>query len=112
MPLLSIRTNIKVNDRASLAGLASKTTANAVGKPESYVMVVVEDQLTMLFAGNDEATAYLELKSIGLPESETESLSSALCQLVNEQLKIEKDRIYIEFSNAQRHMWGWNGSTF
>jgi len=112
MPLLSIRTNISLSDRSSLASLASKTTANALGKPESYVMVAVEDQLTMLFAGSDEPTAYLELKSISLPESETKTLSSALCQLINEQLDIEKNRIYIEFSNAERHMWGWNGSTF
>jgi len=112
MPLLSIRTNINLNDLNSLASLASKTTANALGKPESYVMVAVEDQLTMLFAGSDEPTAYLELKSISLPESETKTLSSVLCQLINEQLDIEKNRIYIEFSNAERHMWGWNGSTF
>jgi len=112
MPLLSIKTNISLSDRNSLASLASKTTANALGKPENYVMVAVEDQLTMLFAGSDEPTAYLELKSISLPESETKTLSSVLCQLINEQLDIEKNRIYIEFSNAERHMWGWNGSTF
>jgi phenylpyruvate tautomerase PptA (4-oxalocrotonate tautomerase family) len=112
MPLLSIKTNVQVGDRDSLAGLASKTTASVLGKPESYVMVVIEDQLTMLFAGNHDAAAYLEMKSIGLPEAETGNLSSSLCQLVSEQLQIEQNRIYIEFSNAERHMWGWNGSTF
>ena len=112
MPLLSIKTNARINDRDSFAGLASQTTASIIGKPESYVMVLVEDEHTVLFAGNAEPAAYLELKSISLPEAETKALSSSLCQLVNEQLKIEKNRIYIEFSNAERHMWGWNGATF
>ncbi len=26
--------------------------------------------------------------------------------------RFAKDVIYIEFSNAQRHLWGWNNSTF
>ena len=112
MPLLSIHTNVKVTDKNSLAATASKTTASAVGKPESYVMVRLQDKQLMLFAGTDQPTAYLELKSISLPESETRKLSATLCQLINEQLNIEKNRIYIEFSNAERHMWGWNGATF
>ena len=112
MPLLNVKTNINISDKNSFASLASKTTASAIGKPESYVMVAIDDGQVLLFAGNDEPAAYLELKSINLPESETTALSSTLCQLVYEQLKIEKNRIYIEFSNAERHMWGWNGATF
>ena len=112
MPLLSIKTNVRITDRKSLASLASKTVASALGKAESYVMVSLDDEKLMMFAGTDDPAAYLELKSISLPESETRNFSSSLCQMINEQLNIEKDRIYIEFSNAERHMWGWNGTTF
>ena len=66
----------------------------------------------LVFAGDNNPAAYLELKSINLPESETAQISSALCELVSDQLGIDKNRIYIEFSNAERHMWGWNGATF
>lgn len=66
----------------------------------------------MLFGGSDEPTAYLELKSIGLPQEATTALSGALCDLISEHLEISKDRIYIEFANAERKMWGWNGATF
>ncbi len=66
----------------------------------------------MLFGGNDAALAYLELKSIGLPERKTRELSEALCTLLEEEVGIARDRIYIEFSNAERHLWGWNGTTF
>ncbi|MCK5919804.1 MAG: hypothetical protein KAG66_02615, partial [Methylococcales bacterium] len=38
--------------------------------------------------------------------------SRALCELVENELGIPADRIYIEFSNPERHMWGWNEGTF
>ena len=112
MPLLNIKTNTSIDDKQQLAKKASSTVADILGKPESYVMVVVDDNQALIFAGSEEPAAYLELKSINLPESETAQISSALCSLVNDQLGIDTGRTYIEFSNAQRHMWGWNGATF
>lgn len=112
MPLFHIKTNISLKDKNSLATEASTKTAQLLGKPENYVMVIVDDNQTLIFAGTDQPAAYVELKSINLPESETAQLSSALCELISIQTGIEQARIYIEFSNAQRHMWGWNGATF
>jgi phenylpyruvate tautomerase PptA (4-oxalocrotonate tautomerase family) len=114
MPLLKIQTNSKVSadKRKLLATLASKAVADMLGKPERYVMVSVEENPAMMFAGNDEPLAYLELKSIGLPQSETREFSATLSELLSEQLGLPADRIYIEFSDAPRSMWGWNGGTF
>jgi len=114
MPLLKIQTNIKIPDdqRDTLLTQASSTTASILGKPEAYVMVTLELNPDMLFAGSAAPLAYLELKSIRLPEAETKTLSHSLCQLISDQLGIQTDRIYIEFTNAERHMWGWNGDTF
>ena len=66
----------------------------------------------MLFAGSNEPLAYLELKSIGLPADKTTQFSATLCDLISTTLSIQSDRIYIEFSDAPRHLWGWNGKTF
>jgi phenylpyruvate tautomerase PptA (4-oxalocrotonate tautomerase family) len=114
MPYLTIRTNQAVDDAAQQALLqqASAKVAQLLGKPESYVMVSIEAARPMLFAGSAEPLAYLELKSIGLPDSATTELSAGLCQLIGDTLSIEQSRIYIEFANAERHMWGWNGATF
>ncbi|MDH5764682.1 MAG: phenylpyruvate tautomerase MIF-related protein [Gammaproteobacteria bacterium] len=112
MPLLSIKTSCKIDDKTSIALAASRQAAELLGKPESYVMVLIEDQLTLVFAGNDQPAAYLELKSLGLPESQTAELSAGLCNFIHQQLSIDIERIYIEFSNAERHMWGWKGATF
>ena len=114
MPYLSIQTNREF-DTATAAQLmqqASKNISELLGKSENYVMVAVLPSVPLLFAGSDEPAAYLEMKSIGLPQECTASLSSELCTLMNKHLGIAKERIYIEFANADRAMWGWNGRTF
>lgn len=114
MPLLKLKTNIEISEQNKKALLtnASHETAKLLGKPESYVMVIIESQQSMLFAGSDAPLAYIELKSIGLPENKTKDFSQALCNLVNKETAIPQDRIYIEFANAERSMWGWDGGTF
>ena len=110
MPLLSIETNCEPSE--SLLTQASRTIAAALGKPEQYVMVRYQHNPDMLFAGNNKPLAYLELKSIGLAESDTPDLSAQLCDLLQTELGIDSDRVYIEFENAPRHLWGWNRATF
>lgn len=114
MPLLSIDTNRALDDTQASAFIrtASAAVADALGKPERYVMVKLAHHPHMLFGGNDAPLAYLELKSIGLPEDRTKALSQALCDLVSSHLGVATDRVYIEFANAPRHLWGWNSATF
>jgi hypothetical protein len=68
-----LQTNVSVEEaqKTELLKNLSAQTAEALGKPESYVMVSLRDDMPMVFAGNDAPLAYLELKSIGLPESKT-----------------------------------------
>ncbi len=114
MPYLKIQTNqsVATEQAQALISKASQLVARELGKPEKYVMVAMPPPVPMSFAGSDTPTAYLELKSIGLPSSQTRQLSQALCALMEIELAISKDRVYIEFADAPRAMWGWNGSTF
>ncbi|WJW76155.1 phenylpyruvate tautomerase MIF-related protein [Thiohalobacter sp. IOR34] len=113
MPLLQIKTNQPLPDeRSALLQRLSAEVAGMLGKPERYVMVSLEHNPDMLFAGSDAPLAYLELKSIGLPQDATRDYSASLCRLIGEALEIPTERIYIEFSDAPRALWGWNGSTF
>ncbi|MES9945845.1 MAG: phenylpyruvate tautomerase MIF-related protein [Candidatus Thiodiazotropha sp.] len=114
MPLLKITTNQPLDqDQAdALLKHASETVAAVLGKPEKYVMISIHHNPHMLFAGTSEVLAYLELKSIGLPDDQTRQISQALCQLMQQQLAVPAARVYIEFSAAERHQWGWNSSTF
>lgn len=114
MPYLKIQTSTELPAAAakSMAARASALIAAQLGKPERYVMVSVETNPAMLYAGSNDPLAYLELKSIGLPENSTGDASRALCELVSRETGINPERIYIEFTDAARKMWGWNGSTF
>jgi len=114
MPYLKIQTNqnLPQDSARKLAKKASALVASLLGKPESYVMTSVENNPAMTFAGTDEPLAFLELKSIGLPESLTADASRALCELVSTEAAIDSARIYIEFSDAARKMWGWDKGTF
>ncbi len=114
MPYLSVQTNVSLSDDQKPAVLAelSRSVADLLGKPESYVMVALDDGRPMRFAGSDAATAYLQLKSLGLPEDKCGAYSATLCQLIQSQFGIDTDRIYIEFSSPSDHMWGWDMGTF
>lgn len=114
MPLLKIHTNVEREPGDSQPSLlrASKLVAERLGKPEKYVMVVIVPGMPMAFAGTEAPAAYLELKSIGLPETRTIELSAALCELMYEDFGVRPERVYIEFADAEPHMWGWNGQTF
>lgn len=114
MPLLHLATNLEMHPESELAmatALSSKA-AELLGKPESYVMVIVQGNQNMTFGGSSAPCAYLQLKSLGLPEERTGDFSAALCEQIGKELGIDTSRIYIEFSSPPRHMWGWNGSTF
>ena len=110
MPLLSIESNCESTD--GLLKKASETVSAALGKSEQYVMVRYQHNPDMLFAGSNQPLAFLELKSIGLPDEAAPELSAQLCDLLQSELGINSDRVYIEFVNAPRHLWGWNRTTF
>jgi phenylpyruvate tautomerase PptA (4-oxalocrotonate tautomerase family) len=114
MPYLMIQTNLPLGKKAERAVLknASTLVAELLQKPESFVMIAMETDTAMLFAGSDDPVAFLELKAVGLPARKTKDLSEALCQLIEGHLGIPRDRVYVKFIDVKGHMWGWKGDTF
>ncbi|MGQ1890450.1 phenylpyruvate tautomerase MIF-related protein [Thermophagus sp. OGC60D27] len=114
MPLLKISTNKSVDVAAKQVFLkiASKNLAELLQKSEKYVMTRFDAEGPMTFNGTDEATAYLEIKSIGLTSQQINLLTKAMAELVHQELDIDPARIYIEFSDAPANHWGWNKTTF
>ena len=111
MPFINVRTNISdVQAPDALLKSLSAALATATGKPESYVMTLLDSGVPMTFAGSNEPCAYVEIKSIGAlspPE-----MSDQFCELIKASLGILKDRIYIGFDDVNASDWGWNGRTF
>ena len=66
MPLIKVKTNIvDVQAPDTLLKRLSAALAAATGKPESYVMTLLDSGVPMTFAGSEEPCAYVEIKSIG-----------------------------------------------
>ena len=112
MPVLQVTTNVSIDNAAALVKQASSLVAEILGKPETYVMININGNAELIFAGTNDPCAHLILKSLGLPESETNAYSEKLCNFVEQQLGVSPSRTYIEFINPERHMFGWNNSTF
>ena len=116
MPLIKVQTNVTdVSESKAQALLASLSNllADTLGKSEAYVMTVLEPTTTMTFGGSHEPASYMEIKNIGtMTNEQTQAISEAACKLAHEHLGVSPDRTYLEFNDAQRHLWGWNGKTF
>jgi phenylpyruvate tautomerase PptA (4-oxalocrotonate tautomerase family) len=115
MPLLRIVTSAKAAEkvREPLLTELSRFVADKLHKPESYVMTSLVTDAPMTFAGTREPACFVELKNIGtFTRDQTAALSADLCRRLETALGVPSARIYIEFTNAQGHLWGHDGETF
>ncbi|XVE71895.1 hypothetical protein DITRI_Ditri10aG0188300 [Diplodiscus trichospermus] len=115
MPTLNLYTNVPVDavTTSDILKDATKAVAKIIGKPESYVMILVNGGVPMAFAGTEAPAAYGELISIGgLGPSVNGRLSSTLADILQTKLSIDGSRFYIKFYDVQRSFFGFNGSTF
>jgi len=114
MPYIHIRTNTPLNSEQAqeLAARASQLAAEALGKPEKYVLAMVSPSMILLHGGAPTPAAHVELRSIGLQESQCASLSETVCTFLEKELSIAPDRVYIEFADMPRAWVGWNKGTF
>jgi hypothetical protein len=116
MPLLNLFSSAQQPEEPALSQMLksfSTLLAHQLGKPERYVMVGLAPRLQMSFAGTRDPACYAELKNVGQLEPEkVEQLSEVLCAAIAKALGLARDRIYIEFTNADGALWGFDGGTF
>lgn len=112
MPLLRINTNTTPYNKDAVIKQASALVADMLDKSEDYVMIVLDTGMSMSFAGSTAPCALIELKSLGMDELKTSEYSATLCDLVHDLLGVPVDRVHVEFVSPERHMWGWNRTTF
>jgi phenylpyruvate tautomerase len=115
MPTVNLQTNVPVDSvvTSDILKDASKTVARILGKPESYVMVILKGGVPMSFGGSEEPTAIGELVSIGgLTPDKNKQLSAALAEILQSKLSVQPSRFYIKFYDVKGSDFGWNGKTF
>ena len=110
MPLISITTSQKIQDKAKLLKNSSKFLSDLTNKPESFVMVKLSDSIPMLFAGNNEPCCFVDIRSIG--SLEPSKMSKSIGEFISKEIGVNKNRIYINFDDIDASMWAWNNKTF
>jgi phenylpyruvate tautomerase len=114
MPYLSILTNARVADvrHSELLAAASRAVASQLSKPENYVMASIAPGQRLAFAGNEGPAAFLELRSIGLPDAKRGSLCTELTDLIADFCGIARDRIFLVMVDVDAKLWSHDGKTF
>ncbi len=115
MPLLKLSLSSKLDDdqKSSLLQSLSQALAEGLSKPENYVMVSIEDQASIIMAGELGPAAFADVRSIGALNGDVnKDFSKTLCTILDEKCGIPSERVYINFTDMDAGYWGWNNSTF
>ena len=115
MPFIRLETTERLTPdvKASLCAKLSRLCAEGIGKPEGYVMAIVQDAVTMLHAGAPGPAAFADVRSIGgLSPKVNRALAEGLCRLLAETLSIPGERVYLNFTEVTSSHWGHDGTTF
>ncbi len=111
MPLVVVNTSGEIQcEKKEFLDSLSIELSNLTGKPESYVMTVLNTNVSMTFGGSSLPCAFIEVKSIG--SLNPSKMSASICKLIQEKTGIEGSRIYINFDDVRSSNWGFDGRTF
>ena len=110
MPLLSITTSERVDNKGLFLRNCSHLISQLTKKSEQYVMIRLFDQIPMHFNLDQSPSCFIEFKSIGsLNPSE---MSEEISKFILDQIGIPINRIYICYEDINASNWSWNGNTF
>jgi phenylpyruvate tautomerase len=116
MPLIQVDTSCSLSDsnkKQALAKMLSQIAAEVSGKPEQYVMASIHDNVTMIMSRAAGPCALVTVKAIGgLSKAVNQTFASKVSQVLQEELGIPPNRVYLTFEELEPSHWAWNGKTF
>ncbi|KAA8517713.1 hypothetical protein F0562_015187 [Nyssa sinensis] len=99
MPCLDISTNVNLDgvDTDSIFHEATRAVAAIIGKPESFVMVLLKGSVAISFGGNKEPAAFAEIVSMGGINSEVKrNLIATIGTILQNKLSIPRARFFLK----------------
>ncbi|MBF0450530.1 MAG: hypothetical protein HQK75_07495 [Candidatus Magnetomorum sp.] len=111
MPFIHIETNQAIND-ASVPSQVSSFMATLLNKPEKWMMVSIADRASMMFGGQLDPAAVIQLKSIGLNKDQCKTIAPKITSFFEALLNVSGERMYIDMIDIDPQMFAWNGTTF
>jgi len=113
MPYIQTRTNTEIPKEKEISIKEKIGKAiTLLGKTENWLMVEFVPSCDMFFKGdNTTSIAYVDIKLYGRCESSAyNNMTKEITTILNEELNISPDNIYISYSEFTN--WGWNGNNF
>lgn len=115
MPFINAKVSCPVSkeQETALKAAMGKAITRIPGKTEAHLMLNIEDNCRMYFAGNQNGdTAMVEVKLLGKAVNAEGSvaMTGAVCDSLAEILHIPGDRTYVTYEAIEN--WGYNGSNF
>ncbi len=113
MPMIDSKLTVKITDqqKEELKTEFGKliTTLN---KPETYLMVGIEDGYDLWFGGKKlDKGAYVAVSLLGnAPQELYEKLTGQICDLLSRKFDIPGNAVYVTYHPVSD--WGWNGKNF
>jgi phenylpyruvate tautomerase PptA (4-oxalocrotonate tautomerase family) len=116
MPLIQLDTSCDLSDqnkRQAVVKALSRIAAEGIGKPEQYVMACIHDNTPMMMSGQAGPCALVTVKSIGgLSKAVNQIVAAQVSQMLQKELAIPQNRVYLTFEELAGTNWAWNGKTF
>ena len=114
MPVLAINTNVpQAKVSLELVKKLVDVVATTLGKPKNYVVVQVTGGQAMSWGGGEAACAAGRLTSIGaISRANNEKLQAGVAVLLEKELAVSPEHLYITFEDVAPANIGWKKSTF
>jgi phenylpyruvate tautomerase len=114
MPLMTIRSTARIDAPAasSMLSACSAKLGELLGQPEAYVMTLFDQPAGMTMAGTADPCCLVEIRGVvELTGDQTQAMSQAFCPMLAEHLGVAPNRVFLNFTDFRKAMWGFNGST-
>lgn len=114
MPFIDAKVSVKLTEekKETVKAKLGKAISVIPGKSEGWLMVGLTDEYCLYFKGNqNDETAFVQVQVYGGENPAAfDKLTGEICNILNDELAIPKDRIYVAYQATAN--WGWNGRNF
>ena len=112
MPFINVKTNTAVSKEKmdAIKTQLGKAITALPGKSEAWLMVGIEPECALYFKGSDAPAAMVQVQTFGTNAQGTDTLTGRICDILQAELSIPKDRTYVSYFGTAN--WGWNGGNF
>ncbi len=112
MPLITTKVSTEISKEKEIALKTQFGKAiELIGKTENWLMVDFQDNRHLYFKGDDAPSAIVEVDLLGkATDSGYDALTKKITEIVSDELGIQKDRIYVNYSEFAH--WGYSGMNF